>query len=169
MTKRAVRPIENETVRLRLLQEEDLPMTRRWRNQDHIRRCFFHSDVITPEQHVSWYQQYTERDDDFVFIIEDVQEFNRPIGQLSLYNIQWELSKAEFGRLMIGEVDASGKGLARAATSALIQYAFHSFKLDEIYLEVLATNVQAINLYKSVGFNTDSRSQHKVRMNIFRS
>ena len=54
MPKRIIAPLVNGRVRLRLLEEADLPMTLAWRNQDHIRKWFFHSDVITPEQHRRW-------------------------------------------------------------------------------------------------------------------
>jgi len=51
-------------------------MTRAWRNQDHIRKWFFHSDPITTEQHLAWWQRYQDRDDDFVFIIEETETLN---------------------------------------------------------------------------------------------
>ena len=58
-------------IRLRLLEEQDLPQTLAWRNQDHIRRWFFSSERLTPEQHAGWFARYRQRDDDFVFIIEE--------------------------------------------------------------------------------------------------
>jgi hypothetical protein len=61
MSKRDLQPIDGDRVRLRLLTERDLPLTLAWRNQDHIRRWFFSSDLITPEQHQSWYWRYLER------------------------------------------------------------------------------------------------------------
>ncbi len=70
MAKRLIPPIVGERVRLRLLEEADLPRTLAWRNQDHIRRWFVHSDVISPEQHRRWFGAYRERDDDFVFVVE---------------------------------------------------------------------------------------------------
>jgi hypothetical protein len=81
-------------------------MTLAWRNQDHIRTWFFHSDVITPEQHRRWFDAYRGRDDDFVFVIEETEELRRPVGQVALYYIDWEPGTAEYGRLMIGDTDA---------------------------------------------------------------
>jgi hypothetical protein len=41
-----------------LLRSDDLPLTLRWRNQDQIRRWFFFSDLIAPEEHANWFEQY---------------------------------------------------------------------------------------------------------------
>ena len=73
MQKRHIPPLQAGRVRLRLLEEQDLPRTLAWRNQDHIRRWFFSSERLTPEQHAAWFARYRQRDDDFVFIIEEAQ------------------------------------------------------------------------------------------------
>jgi RimJ/RimL family protein N-acetyltransferase len=152
MAKRIIQPYEAGIVRLRLLAETDLPMTLQWRNQDHIRRWFFYSDLITPEQHSKWFEQYIERDDDFVFIIEDVENQYMPVGQVAIYHVDWENRKAEFGRLMIGATQATGKGLASAATRAALQLAFDLMRLKGIFLEVYAENAKAIRIYTNLGF-----------------
>ena len=88
MAKRQIGPIAGQRVRLRLLAETDLPMTLAWRNQDHVRKWFVHSDVIPWEQHQRWCAHYFQRDDDFIFIIEETQNFHKPVGQISVYNIE---------------------------------------------------------------------------------
>jgi RimJ/RimL family protein N-acetyltransferase len=152
MTKRAVLPIENDFVRLRLLDPADLSMTLGWRNQDHIRVWFFHSEPLTPEQHQKWFSDYQSRDDDFVFIIEDKGAGDRPVGQIALYHIDWAAGQAEYGRLMIGEAQARGKGLAKIATELVVRLGFEVFNLQEIYLEVFADNTPARAVYRAVGF-----------------
>ena len=123
-----------------------MPRTLAWRNQEHIRRWFFDSEPLTLERHAAWFARYRERDDDFVFLIEAVgieaiggglcavpkygtprRAFPtepRPIGQAALYRVDWDARRAEFGRLMIGEADAAGRGLAREATAAILNLAF---------------------------------------------
>jgi len=152
MPKRHITPLVNGRMRLRLLEEADLAMTLAWRNQDHIRQWFLHSDVITPEQHRAWWQRYQDRDDDFVFVIEETETLKRPVGQVSLYNIDWAEGRAEFGRLLIGDAEANGQGLARLATSRLVDEALGNWGLNEVYLEVLVTNAPALAIYQSCGF-----------------
>src|SRR5262245_43101398 len=70
VSKPAIAPLTGDRVRLRLLEEADLDMTRRWRNQPSVRKWFLRSNEIAPEQHRAWFTQYRERADDFMFVIE---------------------------------------------------------------------------------------------------
>jgi diamine N-acetyltransferase len=166
VAKRALGPYESEKVRLRLLEETDLPRTLAWRNQDHIRKWFFNSDVIDEDRHRAWFAKYSERDDDFVFVIESRADAGMPVGQVSLYHIDWEGRTAEYGRLMIGEPSARGRGLAHAATDRLLEAAFVEIELREVYLEVVATNEPAIAIYRACGFVAESPSGGTIRMRL---
>jgi diamine N-acetyltransferase len=166
MKKREIAPVGNGTVRLRLLREEDLPLTLAWRNQDQIRRWFFNSNLIDPDQHAGWFHQYQERDDDFVFIIEEVNAGCRPVGQVALYHIDWSLKMAEYGRLMIGDPTARGKGLACSATNLVLHIGFQVLGLDEVYLEVFADNDQALKVYQRCGFQPERVHDNIVTMRI---
>jgi len=194
MGKRYIPPLQTGRICLRLLEEQDLPRTLAWRNQDHIRRWFFFSERLTPEQHAGWFARYNQRDDDFVFIIEELSgnfpssceneevqanarpstqysvlstmpcDKSRPIGQVAIYNIDWASGTAEFGRLMIGENGAAGRGLARAATDAVVTLAFEQLGLQEIYLEVVPGNVRAIKVYEACGFEVTGSTEKAVLM-----
>lgn len=166
MAKKDLHPYEQGPVRLRLLSEADLPMTLSWRNQDEIRRWFFHPDPISPDQHHNWFENYRQRDDDFVFIIEAVEFGYQPVGQVAIYHIDRQASRAEYGRLMIGESEARGKGLAKAATQAVLQIAFGQLGLEKVYLEVYSDNTGAISLYKSVGFAVENVCDNVIKMSI---
>jgi len=157
VAKRTIPPLVGDRVCLRLLEEVDLPRTLAWRNQAHIRRWFVHSDMIAPEQHRRWYDGYRERDDDFVFVIEETQTLRKPVGQVSLYRIDWARRRAEYGRLMIGEADAAGRGLAHEATDVLLRYASTAWGMREIELEVFADNAAAIAIYTACGFRERER------------
>lgn len=153
MPKRQIPPIEGHRVRLRLLEEGDLPLTLAWRNQDHIRRWFFSSDLISSDQHRGWFDRYRDRDDDFVFVIEEVKPLHRAVGQVAIYNVDWLAQRGEFGRLMIGESSAEGKGLAKEATLLLVDEALTRWGLAEVFLEVREDNQRAIGLYQNCGFS----------------
>lgn len=167
MAKPHILPFEYGPLRLRLLEEADLPLTLKWRNQDHIRRWFFHSDLISPQQHFDWFRGYSDRDDDFVFIIEEAQAEKLPIGQVSIYHVDWEERSAEFGRLMIAEPQAAGRGLARVATQAALSFAFQELGMEEVYLEVYKENVKAVTIYRNVGFQIEKVWDNIIKMRIF--
>jgi diamine N-acetyltransferase len=162
--KRWIDPVEGDSVRIRLLMEDDLMMTLAWRNQNHIRKWFIHSDVITPDQHYEWFHEYSERDNDFVFIIEEIKDLQKPIGQVSIYNIDWDEKSAEFGRLLIGEDDAIGRGLACAASKIILEIGQRHLGIAKYHLLVKKNNYAAIKLYKNLGFETLADNYDSVRM-----
>jgi len=164
MTKRTISTLEGERIRLRPLTAKDLPLTLSWRNQDAVRRWFFHSDLLSPEQHCAWFEAYCKRDDDFVFIIEEIVRFNMPVGQIALYNVDWDRQKAEFGRLMIGELRARGMGLAKEATQLLLYFVRREWQLQEVFLEVYENNLPALAIYRACGFIETQRHSGIVTM-----
>ena len=105
MEKRSIRPLQAGRVRLRLIEEQDLPRTLAWRNQEHIRRWFFASELLAPEEHIAWFARYqnSPRRLHLYYRGSGPAGGVRPIGQVALYNIDWVRGTAEFGRLMIGE------------------------------------------------------------------
>lgn len=163
MPKQALAPIIGSRLRLRLLTAADLPLTREWRNQAHIRTWFLSSAVISAEQHARWFSAYNQKANDFVFIIEETHDLHKPVGQISLYDIDWDRRWAAYGRLLIGEPAATRRGLATEATQLLLAYAFDHLGLETLQLEVRQNNLIAIGLYQKCGFYIiDTDSQHGV-------
>ena len=152
MNKRHIAPIVGENITLRLLTSDDLQTTLEWRNKSAIRKWFFFSEKLTFESHFNWFTTYEKKDNDFVFVIEETKDLCCPVGQISLYNIDWENGVAEYGRLMVGEPTAVGKGIATKATTLLLAFAHAVLGLKEIHLEVVATNERAIRVYQRCGF-----------------
>ena len=162
MAKRHVAPLVSGPVRLRLVEKADLPMTLFWRNQDHIRKWFLSKDVISEGQHLAWYERYKDRDDDFVFIIEETESFRRPIGQVSAYAIDCHAGQAKVGRLLIGDPEAVGCGFAKAAVARLVDETFASWGLRELSLECFVDNAAARAVYEACGFRVTSHLTESV-------
>lgn len=152
MPKRDVPSIVGPRTRLRPLNRDDLERTLAWRNRDDNRRWFLHSQPITWEQHTRWFEAYSARDDDFVFVVEDLSAGGVPVGQAALYRIDWTEGSAEFGRLLIGEPSARGRRLGQEITALLVDFGFRHWGLRRIHLEVFAHNQRAIGIYRECGF-----------------
>jgi len=161
--------IEKENLRLRLLERSDLPTTLNWRNKANIRKWFVHSDPISWEEHQNWFEKYREDENDYVFIIEEKGVFNKSIGQISLYNIDRANNRGELGRLMVGEEEARGKGLAKKATRLLVGIAFNNFLMKELYLNVFKNNYPAIHIYEQCGFKKVKKVDNMLEMNLFKN
>ena len=166
MQKRQIPFMEGKSVNLRMLRQSDLALTLAWRNKPEIRRWFFYSEIISSEQHIAWFEQYRHKPDDYVFIIEDRVENAGSVGQVSLYNLDFERGTAEFGRLMIGEDAARGKGFAAEATRLILKLAFETFKLRQVYLSVYKDNKPAVAIYRKCGFEVDNLVDDMYRMSI---
>lgn len=155
---------------LRPLGLEDLDDLRKWRNTDTIRKWFVDQSLITSSQQSNWYTNYLKKENDLFFIIVDMKITLRPVGALSLYNIDHVSKKAEFGRFMIGDPAARGIGLGKKALESICEFSRETLCLDTLYLEVLSDNEAAIKVYDSVGFKIvngfNSRNTIKMSMQL---
>ena len=150
-------------VRLRLIEERDLETTLSWRNRDAVRIWFKTSDPIPLESHKAWFQRYLEKDNDFLFIVETPGDPARPVGQASVYDIDWEARSAEVGRFLVAPQEG-GKGYMARACRALIDYCGGELGLDYVFLEVLECNERARRLYERNGFSEEDRHDGLIRM-----
>jgi len=149
---------------LRPLAARDLPLTLGWRNTPEIRCCFRTPDTIQMDGHKAWFNEYLTRSDDHMFIIESE---GTPVGQIGLYHIADDRTDAEFGRLMIGDRKSQGRGIAKAASTMILEYAFESLGLDRLFLEVRAANEKAIRLYHRIGFKDTHTEDEFLSMEVF--
>ena len=143
--------IKGEKVNLREIESKDLAKMVEWRNKDRIRKCFFNQELLIPEKQKKWFDEYLKKDDDKIFIIETKDGIS--VGTIGLKDIDLEEGKAELGRMVIGEDDYLGQGLAKNACLMLINYAFNEMNLKNLCLEVFADNKKAVNLYEKCGFS----------------
>ena len=139
MGKRHLPPLASRRIRLRLLEERDLPQTLAWRNQDHIRRWFFFSERLTPSSMPPGSPATGSATTTSCSLSRKTggQRQAECAGRSGKWPFTTSIGSggtAEFGRLMIGEADAAGRGLAREATAAAVALAFEQLGLQEVYL-----------------------------------
>ncbi|MBX9878564.1 MAG: GNAT family N-acetyltransferase [Candidatus Obscuribacterales bacterium] len=139
-------------------------MTREWRNKDRVRTRFIFTDKLEPEAHQKWFAEYRKRSNDYLYVIEELQTLKKPVGQISIYNIEPDNKSAEYGRVMIGEEDALGLGIAAEASRMLIEHFRKNFQIDTFHLEVKADNENAYRMYEKLGFERLEQSGDLVSM-----
>lgn len=158
--------LTGERVVLRSLNDNDISLLRRWRNQEEIRCNFLDPSVISEDQQQQWWKKYRDKDDDYMFLIFE-KKSEIPVGTAAVYNIIIGQS-AEYGRMMIGDKEALSRGYGVDATRILMQFAFRQWNLQTIRLQVLEHNSRAIRLYEKVGFSKTGSEPPIVEMCIHR-
>lgn len=92
-----------------------------------------------------------------------VNDRNEYMGTVSLKNIDLNNKHAEYA--ISTRKCAHGTGLAKKSTIALLQKAFTQYGLHSVYLNVLATNVQAIRFYEKFGFSYEGEFKEHLVLN----
>ncbi|MDP1459961.1 GNAT family N-acetyltransferase [Bacillus wiedmannii] len=149
---------------IREINENDIEVIRKWRNQEQIRKYFINNHYINQNQQQEWFKNYLYKNDDIMFMIEETLEFQEGIGTVALYNINQETQSVEFGRLMIGNPAATGKGFGKQAAILACKYAFEILNMEKIYLNVLPYNMIAIKVYENIGFVMKNNNTNNIYM-----
>ena len=89
-----------------------------------------------------------------LFLAIHVKASNKHIGNIKIDPIDSVHGLGEYG-ILIGDKSEWGKGYAQEATIALIDHCFKKINLRKITLGVVIENSNAVNLYKSIGFQIE--------------
>jgi ribosomal-protein-alanine N-acetyltransferase len=82
------------------------------------------------------------------------KDSGKHIGNIKIDPVNMRHGLAEYG-ILIGDKDAWGKGYAKEASKAIITHCFEKFGIRKITLGVVAENLSAVKLYKSLGFEIE--------------
>lgn len=85
------------------------------------------------------------------------------IGTLKVQPIDLSKRTAWLG-IMIGSPESRGFGYGREAMHEVLNYLFNSLRLREVFLGVDFKNINAVSLYKSLGFTEHSREENSMVM-----
>jgi sugar transferase EpsL len=107
-----------------------------------------YNDGYTRQEIAAWIRRHRAAQGERVWVIVD--ERDRCVGHMGLYDIDERVGSAEFG-ILIGP-GSRGHGLGEACLRYALDYAWNALGLRRISLRVLATNERAARLYRRVGF-----------------
>ena len=141
--------IKTGRVVLRPLTAAEAQQLRILRNQNS--QMFFQGGEITSKAQAEWYKHYLGTENDYMFSIYLLPD-KRWIGAVSIYHVDRDMGRCEFGRLMIDHSATDERGLGVEATLAACQFAFQQLNLSSIYLEVFSDNLAAVKTYERAGF-----------------
>jgi len=159
---KVIESVLGDGLQLEPLQDEDLPFTLGWRNRDEARCWFKHAEPLTKAQHQAWFEAYSERDNDMVWM---VWADGRRVGQVAAYDIDKISGIAEVGRFLVAP-EAVGQGHMSKACRLLIEHCRQRLQLRRLYLEVIPGNERAIRLYRGLGFVVQRESDTMIFMEL---
>lgn len=148
--------INTARLKLRQIEYNDLDYVMAWRNQDETRKWFLNNSIIKWEEQLEWYKKYLDNDKDIMFIAEEILNTNSPIGTIALYNIDTDNQTAEFGRIIIGDLESREKGFGLECTNAICDFGFHQLGLKKIRSDVFEDNIRSLKMFKKAGFQVIS-------------
>jgi RimJ/RimL family protein N-acetyltransferase len=141
--------ITGEKVRLRPLDEGDLPRFVEWFADDEVTRWL--SDINEPptlEEEYEWYDGRRSDPDSVMWAIETKD--GELVGSTEL-RLSPARRKAELG-IVIGEKQKWDGGLGTDTIRLVLDYAFGELDLNRVELTTAEENARAIRCYERIGF-----------------
>jgi RimJ/RimL family protein N-acetyltransferase len=160
-------PIVNiigELVALGPMRRELIPLYQQWVNDfGTVRNLGVPPIPMTFEAETSWYDGLLRAGDrEMTFTIYERKTW-LAIGTAGLHAVDYRNRTAEFG-IMIGEVDARGRGYGSEATRLMLDYAFTALGLHNVMLRVFAFNLAGLHAYQRAGFREMGRRRESILM-----
>jgi RimJ/RimL family protein N-acetyltransferase len=150
-------------IRLRAIEEDDLPLLAAWKSDPEINRFFHEYGPISLRQQRLWYENQLSSSREHTFVVCDLE--GRPLGTAGLVNIDTRSMKAELARVIIGDKTRRGAGIGAQIFALIAQYAFEHLNLNRLYGEVLLSNPSALSYYKKVGCKEEGIARQHVFKN----
>lgn len=141
-------------IALRPLEEEDLPYLVQWRNQDRVRRSFFHKGLLSHAGQRMWFERYLQDPSREIMIAVSLHEGN-PVGMIGLYHIDHRNHKAEVGMTIVGDPSVWGQGIGTEMLELLKDYAFCDLNLNRLYAYAIDTNQASVRMKLKCGFQLE--------------
>jgi len=142
--------ITGKHVRIRAIEENDLPTLTNWRNDPEVYKNFFEYQPLSLLMERRWFERFLDRGDEKFWIVETI-EASKPVGTVGLVNVNWRSREAELARVLVAP-ECQGQGYGKEICGLALQYTFNHMNLNRIHLKVFADNTRAISIYKSLGF-----------------
>lgn len=145
---------------LQKLTPEYLSIMLEWRNEDEVRKSMYNENIITLDEHISWYENISKSSEDlyFVFLAD-----GQPVGIIYFNDINITYSQCVWG-FYIGNTN-SFKGAGTVMGILGLKYVFEELELNKIYGEVLVSNRASLKFHEKLGFNKESYLKNHIKKN----
>lgn len=145
--------IMGEKTGLRPVEETDLELLARWRNDPQIRRMFFTPLLFSLASQRQWYEELVTSSTRMQFMAVRLSD-GKTIGTAGFDNIDCRHQNAEMGSLVVDPAERRlNYGIDFGKT--LIRYGFQELNLHRIYGRVFAFNDPILAAAEKAGFRVE--------------
>ena len=149
------------TVELRDFRPDDAPAVQRWFNDERVTADLVgRRDGFDLKDAQAWVERAmdTSRDRKWAITIDDSDD---AVGFVALFGLDRDVGPEL--AVLVGEPDAWGKGVARAAERQACAHAFNELGAHRIHAEIPATNEAAQKVVTSLGFRQEGLLRRAIR------
>ena len=145
--------IYGKRIRLRGMERSDVPKSFEWINDPEVNDGLAIYLPMSMRDEEQWYEQMAQHEQAERPMAIDMRDGEswKPIGNCSVFNIEWTNRCAELG-IAIGDKSVWNQGYGTETMHLLLQHGFETLNLNRIYLRVYSTNPRAIRSYEKAGF-----------------
>jgi RimJ/RimL family protein N-acetyltransferase len=138
--------IEGKRVRLRAVEEGDLPLLHLWANDEELWSQLGGWRFPTSMDAVkSWFSGLKNDALNLRLIIECIED-GEAIGTANLVDIDWKNSHATHG-MLLASPERRGKGYGFDTVMAVMRYAFDELQLERLETDIIEYNAPSLALY----------------------
>jgi RimJ/RimL family protein N-acetyltransferase len=150
--------IVGESVRIRAIEEDDLPRYVEWFNDREVISGLNQYLPMSLRDEQKWFEDQIARDPIERPLAIDVLEEEKwlHIGGCGLFGFDHRSKSAEFG-ITIGDKRYWDQGYGSEATSLMLEFGFNTLNLQRIGLRVFEDNERARHVYAKLGFIEEGR------------
>jgi UDP-4-amino-4,6-dideoxy-N-acetyl-beta-L-altrosamine N-acetyltransferase len=138
-------------IELRDLVAEDEAILFDWRAEPEVDRWMSDAAFADREAHQRWFDSLRDNPDVRGWMI---QRGGRAAGLLTLTGLTSHHRRAAWN-WFVGDAEARGRGVGRAAQVLGLERAFGQLKLHKVFAEVMADNDAALKLMVAIGFRRE--------------
>jgi RimJ/RimL family protein N-acetyltransferase len=145
--------IKGKQVLLRPVEERDLALLVRWRNNPADRRLFFSPFLISAAGQTKWYAALLVDHSRVLFMIDTLK--GQTVGTIGLDGIDWRNQEAELGQFYI-DPEERGRDYPLEATVLIIEYAFEELNLHRLWGAFYCFNGGPMAMAEFFGFRREA-------------
>ncbi|RLD69021.1 MAG: GNAT family N-acetyltransferase [Bacteroidetes bacterium] len=159
--------LQNETLKLRALEPEDLELLYNWENNSSI---WEHSNTLKPYSKFVL-RNYLENAHKDIFEVKQVRFIieiittKLAIGTIDLFDIDFYNSRAGVGILIANEKQRN-KGYAGESLELITNYAFQHLGLYQLYCNINEDNKNSLKLFQKSGFKITGKKENWVKKGL---